>query len=343
MGSSSLSNVALLSFLLVCVFFLELPWTPALSTKPYSWNLYSQSLALVKPAPLLLPYHNGPVLSGSGAGIEVHILWYGRFEPSQESILVDFLDSFAPIPPNSSSNDSAHTVSAWWSTTSGYKDAWGGSVMPALRIASQSHDAGESLGKTLTPASVEKLLFSGSRPGSGSGELSSKSIHILFTAQDVYVDGFCLNSCGYHAYTFPSDATRDKMVPYLWVGNSAVQCPGQCAWPFAAAHYGPQTPPLRPPNGDVGSDGMVINLATLLAGAATNPFGTGYYQGDASAPLEAVSACTGIFGRGAYPGYPGELLKHAPSDSSFNAHGVRGRRFLIPAMWNPSSLDCVPL
>ncbi|KAH7295975.1 hypothetical protein KP509_26G001700 [Ceratopteris richardii] len=133
------------------------------------------------------------------------------------------------------------------------------------------------------------------------------------------------------------------MLPYAWVGNAAKQCAGQCAWPFAIADFGPQDPPLKPPNGDVGMDGMIINVATIIAGAATNPFGTGYFQGDASDPLEAVSACTGIFGKGAFPGYPGELLTHSPTGASFNAHGVNGRRFLIPAMWNPSSLNCVPL
>ncbi|KAL4281759.1 hypothetical protein GQ457_03G033460 [Hibiscus cannabinus] len=58
----------------------------------------------------------------------------------------------------------------------------------------------------------------------------------------------------------------------------------------------PQTPPLVAPNGDVGVEGMVINLATVLAGTVINPFNNGYFEG----ALEAVSACTAIFGEGAY-------------------------------------------
>lgn len=59
---------------------------------------------------------------------------------------------------------------------------------------------------------------------------------------------------------------------------------------------------LVAPNG-IGADGMVINIATILAGTASNPFKTGYFEGDALAPLEAITACLGIFGAGVYPGF----------------------------------------
>lgn len=39
-----------------------------------------------------------------------------------------------------------------------------------------------------------------------------------------------------------------------------------------------------------------------------NPFGKGYFQGSADMPLEAASAYPGAYGKGAYPGYAGELL-----------------------------------
>lgn len=65
---------------------------------------------------------------------------------------------------------------------------------------------------------------------------------------------------------------------YIWVGNSEIQCPGQCAWPFHPPNYGPQGPALVAPNNDMGSDGMVINLTSLLAETVTNPFGNRYYQ-----------------------------------------------------------------
>eukprot|EP00249_Psilotum_nudum_P028837 c38789_g1_i1 orf=152-1186(+) len=304
------------------------------AAKPYTIALYSQGLSLATLPPLLLPYHNGPVLSGKS--IDLYLIFYGGFTNSQREIVLDFLNSFRSV-----SGADAHAVSSWWKTTTGYKDAFGSGVSASVNLAKQMTDATYSLGKTLKVADIEALVKHAVHlkvfP------TSPKAIYMVLTSKDVYVDGFCMNTCGFHAYAFPSPATEDKMLPYAWVGNSETQCPGQCAWPFATPHFGPQAPPLRPPNGDVGMDGMIINIATVLAGAATNPYDTGYYQGDAAAPLESVSACVGIFGKGAYPGYPGELMVHNKTGSSFNARGNGDRRFLIPAMWNPASLNCVPL
>lgn len=51
---------------------------------------------------------------------------------------------------------------------------------------------------------------------------------------------------------------------------------------------------------------------------------TRYYQGDALAHLEVVIAYAGIFGKGAYSGYRGELLVDK-NIISYNAFGVNGR------------------
>ncbi|KAF7120107.1 hypothetical protein RHSIM_Rhsim13G0008100 [Rhododendron simsii] len=115
-----------------------------------------------------------------------------------------------------------------------------------------------------------------------------------------------------------------RRVTYAYVGDPHVECPGLCAWPYAIPAYGPPGQALVVPNG-IGSDGTIINVATILAGAATNPFKSGYFQGDALAPLEAVTACPGIFGDGAYPGYPGDLKVDKISKASYNAYGVDGR------------------
>jgi len=146
-----------------------------------------------------------------------------------------------------------------------------------------------------------------------------------------------------HGAGAPPAARGRGRFAYAWVGNSADQCPGECAWPFHQPSYGPQAPPLVAPNADVGMDGVVINLATLLAGAVTNPYGGGFFQGPAEAPLEAVTACTGVFGAGAYPGYPGQLPVDAATGASYNAVGVAGRRFLLPAMWDPKTSQCSTL
>ena len=166
----------------------------------------------------------------------------------------------------------------------------------------------------------------------------TSTINVVLTAKDVAVDGFCMR-CGSHG-TNKAAGRGSAGGTYVWVGNSETQCPGQCAWPFHQPIYGPQTPPLVAPNGDVGVDGMIINLATLLANTVTNPFNNGYFQGPASAPLEAVSACTGIFGSGSYPGYPGRVLVDKVTGASYNAHGVNGRKYLVPAMWDPQTSAC---
>lgn len=156
------------------------------------------------------------------------------------------------------------------------------------------------------------------------------------------VEGFCMSRCGHHD-SAPAGRHGRSHFAYVWVGNSVTQCPGECAWPFHQPIYGPQTPPLGAPNGDVGVDGMIINLATLLAATVTNPFGDGYFQGPANAPLEAVTACTGIFGTGSYPGYPGQVLVDSTTGASFNAKGLGGRKYLLPAMWDPKTAQCTTL
>ncbi|KAF2291568.1 hypothetical protein GH714_025696 [Hevea brasiliensis] len=174
---------------------------------------------------------------------------------------------------------------------------------------------------------------------------SQKASSLALSLGDVSVEGFCSSRCGTHGSSVAAEKINGKnsKFAYIWVGNSETQCPGQCAWPFHQPIYGPQTTPLISPNNDVGLDGMVINLASLLAGTATNPFGNGYFQGPKEAPLEAASACTGIYGKGAYPGYAGDLLVDSTTGASYNAHGVNGRKYLLPALFDPSTSTCSAL
>ncbi|CAN0889939.1 Protein EXORDIUM-like 2 [Linum grandiflorum] len=140
-----------------------------------------------------------------------------------------------------------------------------------------------SLGKRLSSAQLASLA---ARAG------GRNSVNVVLTSADVAVDGFC-SRCGTH-------------------GAGKIQC----AWPFHQPIYGPQTPPLVAPNGDVGVD---------------------------EAPLEAVSACTGIFGKGAYPGYPGTVRVEKTTGASYNAIGMTGRKYLLPAMWDPTTSTCKTL
>ncbi|KAM0889865.1 hypothetical protein ACQ4PT_027444 [Festuca glaucescens] len=291
---------------------------------------------LVQPQPNQLTYHNGAVLHGD---IPVSVLWYGRFTAAQKAIVSDFLVSLSAAPRASP----APSVSQWWSSIHqlylskaaaavGKNGEHGAGAAQIARVvlSGQVSDEGCSLGKSLKLSQLPALAAR-ARPAKG-------GIALVLTAQDVVVEGFCRSRCGRHG---PVDAKAGTA--YVWASNSATQCPGQCAWPFHQPAYGPQAPPLAPPNGDVGMDGLVINVASMVAGAVTNPFGDGFYQGDRAAPLEAATACPGVYGKGAYPGYAGQLLVDTATGASYNANGAHGRKYLLPALFDPATSACSTL
>jgi Phosphate-induced protein 1 conserved region len=280
---------------------------------------------LYQPQPNLLTYHNGAVLQGD---VPISILWYGRFTPTQKSIISDFIVSFTANPqaPNPS-------IAQWWKAINRLylsKIAKNnGPKRTSMLLTNQISDDKCSLGRSLTLPQISQLAAK-ANPRKG-------GIALVFTAQDVTVEGFCMSRCGLHSSNNKAGYT------YIWVGNSATQCPGQCAWPFHKPIYGPQTPPLVAPNADVGIDGMVINLASMIAGAVTNPFGDGFYQGPKEAPLEAATACTGVYGKGAFSGYAGNLLLDPTTGASYNANGASGRKYLVPALFDPATSTCSTL
>lgn len=221
----------------------------------------------------------------------------------------------------------------WWRTLHSYHDRSGKSVPTSVRLVKQVGDL-YSLGKSIKRAQIATLIKN--KISTKIFPLDSNGVYLVLTAKDVNVERFCMGSCGFHDSILASANTR---VVYGHVGNPLVQCPGMCAWPYAIPEYGPLGKPLVAPNG-VDSDGMIINIGAILVGAVTNPYKTGYFQGDALVPLEAVTACSGVFGARAYPGYPGDLLVSKTSNASYNVHGVNARKFLLPAIWDIKSFNC---
>ncbi|XP_027093985.2 protein EXORDIUM-like 2 [Coffea eugenioides] len=280
--------------------------------------------SLYKPPPMALKYHKGALLQGN---INVSIVWYGTFTPAQKSIVVDFLYSLNPSVKNAISSANEPSVSNWWQKIGTYMKKAGKKPTNVV-LSTQITDERCSLGKSLKNSHIARLAR---RVNPKPGELT-----LVLTSQDVAVEGFCMSNCGKHG----SVRRLNSWSVYIWAGNSVTQCPGQCAWPFYKPIYGPQTEPLGAPNGDVGVDGMVVNIASLMAGAVTNPFGNGYFQGPAGAPLEAASACPGVYGKGAYPGYAGELLVDKTTGASYNAVGTNGRKYLLPALVDPNTSEC---
>ncbi|VAI49657.1 unnamed protein product [Triticum turgidum subsp. durum] len=244
-------------------------------------------MELYKPDPSeLLTYHNGAVLQGA---IPVTVLWYGRFTPAQKAVVSDFLLSLTAASPAPTPS-----VSQWWGTIAQLylSKAKGANAKRATQVAlaGQVSDERCSLGKSLALPQLAALAAR-AKPRKG-------GIALVLTAEDVAVEGFCRSRCGLHG----SDAAA--RTAYVWVGNSASQCPGQCAWPFHKPAYGPQAPALVAPSGDVGMDGMVMNVASMVAGAVTNPATTG---------------------------------------ASYNANGANGRKYLLPALFDPDTSTCSTL
>ncbi|CAL1380011.1 unnamed protein product [Linum trigynum] len=281
-------------------------------------------------------YHNGDLLSGN---ITVNVVWYGLFKPTQKVIVMEFL---ASLDADMASDNPPPSVLNWWNLLDKYYSTLkskNGLTLPSISLSPKMiNDEDYSLGKSLTQNQLVELAKKGNIEEDGA------VLPVVITANDVVVDGFCRARCGNHGIVPSLSKINGKSSSsrsvYVWVGNSETQCPGLCEWPFHQAVNGPPGPVLVAPNGDAAMDGVVINLASLLAGAVTNPFGDGYFQGPKEAPLEAGSACPGVFGKGSHPGFAGELLKDDKSGASYNANGIKGRKFLVPGLFDPATSTC---
>ncbi|XP_040383918.1 protein PHOSPHATE-INDUCED 1 homolog [Oryza brachyantha] len=312
------------------------------------WSARTCESVLYQPPPPAVEYHGGAVLEGA---VPVSVLFYGAFQPHHRAVVADFLLSLSPRGRDGQRQQQHSfgapgpapppTVARWWGTVERYvRKAGRGWEAARVVLASQVDDDGCSLGKRLSRAQVELLA---ARLGVAPG-----GVAVVLTAADVAVEGFCSSACGVHGSSAPGGAV------HVWVGDASAQCPGRCAWPFHAADgyaydaagrrahdHGRAEAFLRAPNGDAGVDGVVINLAALLAGAVTNPYGRGYFQGDAAAPVEVGGACPGVYGRGAYPGYPGAVRVDAATGAGYNVVGRNGRRYLVPALVDPDNYSCL--
>ncbi|KAI6706269.1 hypothetical protein NL676_009231 [Syzygium grande] len=269
-----------------------------------------------------LQYHMGPVLASP---INVYIIWYGQWYQNQQATIRDFIYSLS-APSSSASYPS---VADWWRTVRLYTDQTGSNITRDIALSGEFYDFKYSHGD---PHALPLNPHNG--------------LYLVLTSADVQVQDFCRAVCGFHYFTFPTIV--GVTVPYAWVGYSGMQCPGICAYPFAWPKYSGRPPPstnggndiMKPPNGDVGADGMISVIGHELAEVSSNPLVNAWYAGDdPTAPTEIADLCLGVYGSGGGGGYVGAVNKDSWG-SGYNFNGVKGRKYLVQWVWNPVSRRC---
>ncbi|CAL1407881.1 unnamed protein product [Linum trigynum] len=282
----------------------------------FSLLLSSQVCTSAGDAPEIV-YHGGALLTGN---VKLALVWYGRFGRVQKNTVRAFVKSLNYVGHYHYTSQQP-LVSSWWKIVEAYQSAAKQPQRPiTVKVVRQVTDTSYSIGKVITADFLKPLIQKATEGNSG-------IVPVIFTARDVSVHGLCMGKCADHGVI--------DQQPYIIVGNPQTECPEECAWPFAGG------PNLIPPSGDIGADAMVIGFAQGLVDTLTNPLETGFFEDSLRKPLEASSACMGIFGSGAIPGSnPGKLLKDPITGKSFNAYGSKGKRFLVPAVWNPVTNAC---
>lgn len=280
-----------------------------------------------------LRYHMGPVLSSP---INIYLIWYGKWAPTQQLLIKDFLLSISTTNHRAAPSPS---VAEWWSTVSLYTDQTGANISRTVLIAGEYSDRRYSLGKELTRLSMQQVIDAAVRAKPFTVD-HKKGIYLILTSEDVTVQDFCRAVCGFHYFTFPSMV--GYTLPYAWVGNSGKQCPEVCAYPFALPGYmgggGPGA--LTPPNGDVGVDGMISVIAHELAELSSNPLINAWYAGeDPTSPTEIGDLCEGLYGTGGGGGYIGQVMRDREG-RTYNLNGRRNRKFMVQWIWSPVLKAC---
>lgn len=272
-------------------------------------------------------YHMGPVLTST---INVHTIWYGRWSKKEKRIINEFLLSI-------SNNTKSPSVGQWWQTVQFYTDQTGANISRNIVIASQ-HEDYYSHGKILSRLTVQEVIKNAISAKTSPLPIDPKNgLYLLLTSSDVAVQDFCRAVCGFHYFTFPSIV--GYTLPYAWIGHSGKQCPEVCAYPFAVPSYMTGMKAFKPPNGDVGIDGMISVIAHELAELSSNPLINAWYAGeDPTSPTEIADLCEGLYGTGGGGSYTGQVLTDK-FGANYNVNGIR-RRYLVQWIWSPILNAC---
>ncbi|KAK8321547.1 hypothetical protein V6Z11_A12G107400 [Gossypium hirsutum] len=236
--------------------------------------------------------------------VNLHLIWYGKPEEIQREVIMDFLKT---LSTEGNQKVQPH-VSRWWNVVESYQLAIKGKPTigvdsPKIEVKVAKEDTIDyAYGKVLTTQyDIPRLIKDVNR---GDPNL----LPLIITAKDVSMHGLCAGKCADHGIF-------ENNKGFIVIGDPEIECPRA-------------------------SDAMVVALASALVNTITNPQNTGFYGGIEFDPIESTTACKGIFGPGAAPRNPGKVFTDRKTVENFSAHGNNGRRFLLPAIWNPTTSTC---
>ncbi|WOL10533.1 hypothetical protein Cni_G19290 [Canna indica] len=171
--------------------------------------------------------------------------------------------SFAPSPP-----PPPHpSVAAWWRTVRLYTDQTGANVSAIILLGVEHSDRRYSRGRALTRLDIQSVIHDAVNTRRRPIPVNPRGgLYLVLTSADVAMQDFC------------------------------VQCPGSCANSFAVPPFAIGLRKAeRPPNDDVGVDGMVSVVEHELAEMASNPLVNAWYtEEDPIFPTEIADLCEGI-------------------------------------------------
>jgi hypothetical protein len=265
-------------------------------------------------------YKGGPVLTGP---VNVYFVFYGNWtkETSEatHTILMDFIDYIGQ--------------SQWFNTFQYFTDSHGKGISGPIKsfagvidAYSQHQNPNSSDFHLAGHDAYTKIIQDAAANTQHLGEsIDSHGIYLVFTSEDVSMDGFCTEWCGYNSWT-------DQFL-FAIIGHPK-RCPDACV------------PPLNrevSPNGNIYADAMVTTLAHELIDLLTDPVGNGYRVaesdkeevGDFCMPPTATTA--------EWLGQEGVDLNKTESGAYYNiVLGENGQyKHLIQSIWSPKESKCV--
>jgi hypothetical protein len=211
-------------------------------------------------------YHNGPVLHT----VNLYYIWYGNWatsDPTGPAILNHFGNNIGGSP--------------YFAINTSYGDTTG-NVPNAVTLKGSYTDTG-TLGTSLSDTNILTLVSNAINSGQlgTAGAADPNGLYMVLTAPGVKeTSGFLTQYCGWHDWS----TFNGTPIQFAFVGNAAGPSLSSCNG---------QLQNTASPNGDPGADAMVSVMAHELEETATDPQGTGWYDGSGN---ENGDKCAWNFG-----------------------------------------------